>query len=318
MRPTGEGAVTATMLRARLPRACSRAQNVRVVIFRVVARLGITTALALLGWLFAAALSSAASASTAEPSDTASDRGLGVLGSVTQTTANITGSTLNTVDDTVGTVTNTVDDTVGTVTKTVDDTVGTVSKTVDSTVSTVTKTVDSTVGTVTGTAGKVVDTVAALPAPDDPGTAAPAPEDDGQAPEASAPVKSEPAAKQQEKAKTATEKVAQARAADLREPTTSAGIGVSELRAHTSTDTPHNESAGKNGADTPSAPRLPVAPASGTAAVHAAADSAAGKHPMATLDTLTTGTQLQLLGTTVCRPVFSAGIAAALPCTSPD
>lgn len=282
-------------------RAYARAREVAAFGARLVARLAVIAGLAIAGFALTLLFSASASAGerSGDPNGTDGPNGkgrglLGVVGGVTNTTATVTGKTLETVDTTTRTVTTTA-------TKTVDTAVDTVT----STVGTATGAVDDTLDAVTGTVGGVVDPV--LPAPEAPADVTPATE----TPAAKAPAaearKAVSAADRRDDRKRAAARSEQPQPGPAGEPVTLLRSG--SVAAATAPAGGHGGS--------PLGQQLPVAPASGATATAASADGAS-KNPLAILQTLVSETQLRLIGGGCTSPAAGSGIAAALPCTSPD
>lgn len=269
---------------------------------RLIVRALTTGGFVLLSWFFASALSTPASAAPADEQP---------LPSVTSSTAGSeSGSGLV---DAVGGVTKTVDSTVGTV----NNTVGTVTKTVDTTVSTVISTVQSVTSTVSTIGETAVGTVGGT----EDGTLAPstgvASTSDATSPDSTGTDSTASERSETKAASGKSEKPAQRGAVH----TVTAATPLTTVPPATVGD-----DAAASSAPAPDAPAAPLTPpaapagpaSTGFAHFQASQDNGGHKAKSATLNSATTATQLRLLGTSQCRPVFGAGREAALPCTTPD
>lgn len=319
---------------------------------RLILRALTTGGFVLLSWFFASALSTPASAAPADeqplPSVTSSTAGsesgnglVNTVGAVTKTatdtadsvestaksargsgdsessakssaTSGLTSTVTKTVDTTVGTVSNTVDTTAGTV----NNTVRTVTKTVDATVSTV----NSTVKSVTSTAATIGETAVGAVRGTEDGTLEPstgtASTSDATSPDSAGTGTTASERSETKAASGKSENSAQRGAVD----TVTAAVTLVAVAPETFGDYAASSAPAPDAPHTPlTPPAAPSGPAgTGFAHLQASQDNGGHKAQSATLNSATTATQLRLLGTSQCRPVFGAGREAALPCTTPD
>ncbi|MGH3518011.1 MAG: hypothetical protein ACRDQ7_11460 [Haloechinothrix sp.] len=276
---------------------------IRAAFTRILIRALITSGLALLGWLFAAALSTPASA------DVGTDDTTAVLDSASETatgTGGLLGAVGGLTGGTVGTVTETTTDTVATTVDTLDTTVQTTVDIVDTTVGTTLETVTNTVSTVGNTAGgALTDTDPGAPPASQPSAPAVDPAADVRAPAAAARDEAKPAGTPVAKSPRAIE----LSAADL-------------VPAAAGNAPPPDDGVQASSSSKQQRPGAPLAPPSGPAGAPSAQaqtgyDHGGHKH-LATLESTTTDTHLRLIGTKACHPVVNPGREAALPCVSPD